>query len=106
MARADSLIPEDFPPLVYLIWKDAHYSPEEVPLDIIQELVVLHEVGWLVAESEESVTLSMEYQPGMDSTRLYLTVPRVNIQELYVLQPGVERARSKGKKNGGRSKKG
>ena len=81
------LRPGEFPTIAYVVWRDAHFSTDEVPLSEISDLVELHEIGWLVSETDETLTLTMEYQPGVLSTRLYLTIPKVNIVSVYYLRP-------------------
>jgi hypothetical protein len=66
--------------LSYIRWRDAsHGIGEFAPSDM--GLVELAEVGWLVQEDDESVTLSMEYQADTDTRRLWLTIPKGNIEE-------------------------
>lgn len=89
-------IPEGFPPIVYIVWHDAHYSPEETPLHYVDGLVELHEVGWLLSQTDESVSIAMEYEPGMESTRLYLTIPKVNIKSIVFLS-GPDKNRKTGR---------
>lgn len=89
-------LPEDFPPIVYVVWHDAHYSPEETPLNYVDGLVELHEVGWLLSQTDESVSIGMEYEPGMESTRLYLTIPKVNIKSIVFLS-GSDKTRKTGR---------
>ena len=65
-------------PATYIHWRDASYNPEE---STEFGLADLHEVGFVVAEDHESVTLSMEHMDGEVSHRLTLTIPLVNILE-------------------------
>lgn len=68
--------------VVYVHWRDAAHGLEEIPVAQAGELADLHEVGFLVAENDESITLSPEHQDGATSARLWLTIPRVNIIEM------------------------
>lgn len=64
--------------ITYLKWRDAtHGMGECAPASM--GLSDLQEVGWLVQEDDEKITLAMEYQPDGDTRRLWLTVPKVNI---------------------------
>ena len=64
--------------VTYLKWRDAsHGIGECYPGDM--GLVELEEVGWLVQEDDDSVTLAMEHQTGAETRRLWLSVPKVNI---------------------------
>jgi hypothetical protein len=66
--------------LTYIRWRDAsHGIGEFAPSDM--GLCELEEVGWLVQEDDESVTLSMEYQAESETRRLWLTIPKGNIVE-------------------------
>lgn len=66
--------------LTYIKWRDASHSIDEWPIDRI-ELIELEEIGYLLRETEEAVTLSIEAPDGSDSTRLWLCIPKVNIVE-------------------------
>lgn len=47
------------------------------------ELAELHEVGFLLKESDESITIGTERAKSDDvSARMWLTVPKVNIVEI------------------------
>lgn len=65
--------------ITHIIWRDAAYSNgDAVSLSAIGGLTELQEVGFLVAENDEAVTLSME--SGLTGcNRCFLTVPKVNI---------------------------
>jgi hypothetical protein len=66
--------------LTYIRWRDAsHGMGECAPADM--GLSELEEIGWLVQETEESVSLSMEYEEAADTRRLWLTIPKANIVE-------------------------
>jgi len=66
--------------VTYIKWRDAtHGIAEAAPADM--GLAELEEIGWLVREDDESVSISMEYQVEANTTRLWLTVPKANILE-------------------------
>jgi hypothetical protein len=66
--------------VTYLRWRDASFDAGECD-EANMGLSDLQEVGWLVREDDESVTLAMEHQEESKSRRLWLTVPKVNIAE-------------------------
>lgn len=74
------------PRMVLVRWRDACHSQDEFAISDLGGLAELAEVGWLIAETPESVTLSMEHQEGATSTRLWLTIPLVNIQSIEELR--------------------
>jgi hypothetical protein len=61
-----------------LVWKDACHSVDDREVSEVSELRTLREVGWLVTETEESVTLSIE-EPDGTTVRNWLTIPRAAI---------------------------
>jgi hypothetical protein len=67
--------------LVYIRWRDACHDMGECAIKDLGELAELHEVGWLLAENTESVTIGVEQMDGATSARMWLTIPRVNIVE-------------------------
>lgn len=75
--------------LVYIHWKDAAHSKDDFEEDRIK-LADLHEVGWLVKETEEAVTVAVEWDPEADppSRRLWLAIPKVNIIEMKTVEFG------------------
>lgn len=89
--------------IAYIVWRDATHGIEEMqPSD--SGLVELHEIGFVAHEDEECITLTMEHQEGAETCRLWLTIPRVNIQKLIVLEPNKftnEKRRSGRKGNNG-----
>jgi hypothetical protein len=83
--------------IAYIRWHDAHYVTEETELDQLGESPCeLHEVGFLLKETETHITIGTEYQEGSTSARMTLTIPVVNIQELRVTE--VDRAFPKRRK--------
>lgn len=65
----------------YVRWRDACYHPDYQSIETIGEAIEIEEVGFLVKEMEDTVTLSIErHGPGEDA-RLTLTIPKVNIVE-------------------------
>ena len=91
LPRKELCLPEGAPPIVYIRWRDACFSSDTTPVEAANGLVELHEIGWLLAESPEAVTIGMEWEPGMLDTRFYLNIPKVNITELYYLVPHKKR---------------
>lgn len=69
--------------IAYIRWRDASYgNGDEQPIANLAGAVELHECGFLLREDKETVTLSMEHQDGAETTRIWLTIPRVNIAEM------------------------
>lgn len=69
--------------LVYIHWRDACTEEAADPLTPVsdQPLVDLHEIGWLIGETDESVSLSMELEPNLMPGRWRLHIPKCNILE-------------------------
>ena len=75
--------------IVAVSWCDASQSPargDEHPIEQLGRLEHLYEVGWVLREDEETITIGLEHQEGMESARLWLTIPRCNIVELRRMQ--------------------
>ena len=70
--------------VTYIRWRDASHSMNEFEISKI-EPISLQEVGFLIRETEEAVTLAIEApfdgDIETDTTRLWLCVPKVNILE-------------------------
>jgi hypothetical protein len=68
----------------YVHWRDAAMDMTDTPIEDMS-LVDLYEIGWLVKETDDYITLAMEYpalciaEKGKLSTRLALTIPKSNI---------------------------
>ena len=69
--------------LVYIRWRDACTEEAADPSSPVADdpLVELHEVGWLIGENDESVSIAMELEPSMRPGRWRLHIPKVNIVE-------------------------
>lgn len=69
--------------LVYVHWRDACTEEAADPNTPVSDtpLVDLHEVGWLIGETEESVSIAMELEPHGAPGRWRLHIPKVNILE-------------------------
>lgn len=65
--------------IAYVVWKDAMYSQTEISIEDLG-LVVLHCVGFVVRETEEFITLSVERQEdNLNYTRTNITIPKSGI---------------------------
>lgn len=82
--------------VAYVRWKDALHDMAECDRHKLGSLATLHEVGFLVKETAESVTLALEAEGGNPATRLWLTIPRVNIIEMRTAE--LDKAFPKGRK--------
>lgn len=69
--------------ITYVRWRDASHSMSEWEIDKI-EPSELQDVGFLVRETDDAVTLAIEApEDGESSTRLWLCIPKVNILERH-----------------------
>lgn len=66
----------------YVHWRDAAMHMDETDIEEMS-LVDLYEVGWLIRETDEHITLAIEYPGGRRSTRLALSIPKVNIVQRH-----------------------
>ena len=67
--------------LSFIHWRDAsmNYGPTETREQV--GLLDLYEFGLIFVETPDSVTLTMEGDESMDTTRIRLSIPKVNIVE-------------------------
>ena len=75
------------PPLIYLHWQGACYTTEDTAHSELGSLQDLWEIGFLLKETADAYVLSSEYQPDATSSRLTLTVPKINVLEAKIIQP-------------------
>jgi hypothetical protein len=68
--------------LIYVKWRDAVNSNASHTISSLGELAELHEVGFLLKESEATITIGTEAQEGAVEARFWLTIPKANIIEL------------------------
>jgi hypothetical protein len=68
--------------IVYIRWRDACHSSKEYPIKDIGALSELHEVGFLITENEEAVTIGTESEDGATEARNWITIPRAGIVEI------------------------
>ena len=76
--------------LLYVIWRDCtHYSDISIDLDEVktQELIEMHDVGFLVHESESWIALAMErVDPDKQNQVRHVTwIPKCNVVKRIVL---------------------
>ena len=71
-------------PIVYIHWLDANYSEGLQEIATLDWKADLEYVGWLVKETPESVTLSLE-RPVDGKTRNTFTILRQTILDMYEL---------------------
>lgn len=69
------------PTVTYVRWHDAVQSVQEFPIGEISDLIELQEIGFLKVETDESLSLSMEWAEDDSTARLWLTIPKTNIIE-------------------------
>ncbi len=69
--------------IVYIKWRDAMHSTSQHAVTSLGGLAELHEIGFLIKESDESITIGTEAEDGATvEARMWLTVPKVNIVEM------------------------
>jgi hypothetical protein len=91
--------------LTYVHWRDACTEEAADPATPVSDhpLVDLHEVGWLIAETDESVSIAMELEPHLAPGRWRLHIPKCNILERInfdsekLFASAVKKRRAKGK---------
>jgi hypothetical protein len=70
--------------IAYVRWNDALFEErrDDTPLDPKENpCAVLHECGFLIAETESTITLSLEHAENTGD-RWWLHIPKVNIVEM------------------------
>lgn len=68
--------------IVYIKWRDAVNSNATHSIASLGDLAELHEVGFLLKESEETITIGTEAHDGAVEARFWLTIPKHNIVEI------------------------
>lgn len=69
--------------ICYVLWRDACQEDSATGGPVSdQPLVDLQEVGWLIGETDESLSIAMELEAdGTTAARWRLHIPKVNILE-------------------------
>lgn len=67
--------------IVYIRWKDAQNSNATHAIASLGELAVLDEVGFLLTENEETITIGTESPQQALEARFWLTIPKAAIIE-------------------------
>lgn len=70
-------------PVAYIKWRDASHSMSEHAIADLGGLAELEEIGFLIKETEDTITLATETQDEALSVRFWLTIPKVNIVEQH-----------------------
>ena len=75
------------PPIVLVVWRDAMSVEASDPTTpVTPGLCELAEVGWFLAEDDESIVIGMEQSiEGVDPGRWRLHIPKANIQSIDIL---------------------
>jgi len=77
-------------PLCYIKWRDAQFEQADEGGTVDPSLMELDELGWLVGETEDVVTICLELEPNSEGVpsslagRSRLHIPKVNIVEMRV----------------------
>ena len=74
--------------LAYVRWKDAcsEEADDSNPRPVTPALCELHEIGFLLGENDEAVTIGMEQGDDTKPGRWRLHIPRSAIQEMRVAE--------------------
>ena len=88
MARPTPSFPADSPPIIAICWEDASYTRDDVHESEIGDLVQLYEIGFLIKETPISYVVCCEYQPGSDTHRLALTIPKNSVKWCRICRDG------------------
>jgi hypothetical protein len=86
-------------------WVDASIELNAMDAADVKGLTVLSEVGWLIKENDDYLTLAIEH-PGRQSTRLALSIPKSRILNRAFLpvpkrvRDAFAKAKSEEKENG------
>lgn len=68
--------------LIYVRWRDAVNSNSQHAISSLGDLAELHEVGFLLKESDDTLTLGTESPGDGLEARFWLTIPKMNIVEM------------------------
>ena len=71
--------------IAFVRWRDAMTEEAETGGPAQAQLIELSEIGWLVAESPEAITLSMELESNETPGRFRLHIPRSGIIEFQTI---------------------
>ena len=85
------------PPIIYIHWRDANYSVEDTDHRELGSLLDVYEFGWLIKETDESYVVCAEWSEDATSSRLAVTIPKVNVVKarVYRFETLMHRGRSK-----------
>jgi hypothetical protein len=72
-------------PLVYIVWNDAVSSDAWMPADEEHKLAVIHTVGFVISETDDSITLAMNLDMGNGNASMTMTVPLAWIESMDYL---------------------
>lgn len=69
--------------IVYIHWKDAMHSMSQHSVASLGTLADLHEIGFLVKETAETITIGTESEEqDAGEVRMWLTVPKASIVDI------------------------
>ena len=75
------------PPLIYIHWRDANYTEEDTDHRDLGALLDVYEFGFLIKETEESYVVCAEWNEDATSSRLAVTIPKVNVASARLYKP-------------------
>jgi hypothetical protein len=68
--------------IAWIRWRDAVNSNAQHAIASLGDLAELHEIGFVLKESADTITIGTEAQEGALEARFWLTIPKVNIVEM------------------------
>jgi hypothetical protein len=74
--------------IAYIKWKDAvqELGDTESSVSFEDPLIILEEIGWIVGESEDAISICMELEGDNLPGRWRLHIPRINIEEMRTME--------------------
>jgi hypothetical protein len=73
-------------PLVYVVWKDAVSSYAWIDATEEFKLTTIHTVGFMIAEDDESITLTMNLDMDNSAVSMTMTIPLAWIESMDYLE--------------------
>jgi hypothetical protein len=81
-------------PIAVIQWRDAQYCEANDPSTPVDGgLALLSEVGFIVGETDDTITLGMELAHNVEPGRWRITVPKALIVEMRILSPAGRRTK-------------
>ncbi len=68
-----------------IVWEDAYTATGNVEINEITDQLTLHTIGWLVQETDESVSIAVDADLKEGTFRDLATIPKRNIKSMMVI---------------------